>query len=92
MNCSSGWISQDLNAFVSLRFDASVLAFCVDDLSLHFTCFALFIFFKKKKKQTVIAMRLGETESYGACMATQQAMEMESMARDLGVRLDVTGL
>ena len=40
-------VSQDLNAFDSLRFDAPVLALCVDDFPLHFICLAS----KKKKGQ-----------------------------------------
>ena len=36
MNCSCVQASQDLKAFVSLRFDAPVLALCVDDFPLHF--------------------------------------------------------
>ena len=38
----------DEHFFVSLRFDAPVLAHCVDDLPLHFICFA------QKKKNTAL--------------------------------------
>ena len=37
-------VSQELKAFVSLRFDAPVLALCVDGFPLHF------IYFASKKK------------------------------------------
>ena len=37
--------------------------------------------------RTVIAMSPREAELSAACVATQQAMEAESMARELGVRL-----
>ena len=40
------------------------------------------------KDQTVIAMGSGDTELYAACMATQQAMGTDSVARELGLRLD----
>ena len=42
--------------------------------------------------QTVIAMSSGEAELYVACMAAQQAMGTENMARELGVHLDATEL
>ena len=42
--------------------------------------------------QTVIAMSCGEAELYVACMAAQQAMGTENMARELGVHLDATEL
>ena len=38
--------------------------------------------------QTVIALSSGEAELNDACMATQQAMGTESMARELGARLN----
>ena len=38
---------------------------------------------------TVIATSPGDAVLHAACMATLQAMETESMARELGVRLDV---
>ena len=37
--------------------------------------------------QTVIAMSSGEAELYAACMAAQQAMGTENMARESGVHL-----
>ena len=42
--------------------------------------------------QKVIALSSGEEQLYAARMATQQAMETESMARELGVRLDTMEL
>ena len=44
------------------------------------------------KDQTVIALSSGEAELYAACMAAQQAMGKEKMARDLGVHLDAMEL
>ena len=40
----------------------------------------------------VIAVSSGEAQLFAAYMATQQAMGTESMARELGVRLDVMEL
>ena len=37
------------------------------------------------KDQSVIALSSGEAELYAACMAAQQAMGIESMAREQGV-------
>ena len=44
------------------------------------------------KDQTVIAMSSGEAELHAACMAAQQAMGTENMARELGVHLDAMEL
>ena len=40
------------------------------------------------KHQTVIATCSGEVELYAACMAAQQAMGTENVARELGLSLD----
>ena len=42
--------------------------------------------------QTVVAMSSGETELYAVCMAAEQAMGTDSMARELGVSLDAMEL
>ena len=44
------------------------------------------------KDQSVIAMSSGEAELYAACMAAQQAMGMENLAREQGVDLDTMEL
>ena len=44
------------------------------------------------KDQTVIAMSSGEAELHAACMAAQQAMGTENMAREVGVHLDTMEL
>ena len=42
--------------------------------------------------ETVIAMSSGEGELYAACMAAQQAIRTENMARELGLHLDAMEL
>ena len=44
------------------------------------------------KDQSVIALSSGEAELHAACMAAQQAMGIESMAREQGVDLDAMEL
>ena len=44
------------------------------------------------KDQTVIAMSSGEAELYAACMAAQQAMGTENIAREFGAHLDAMEL
>ena len=44
------------------------------------------------KDQSVIALSSGEAELYAACMSAQQAMGIESMAREQGVDLDAMEL
>ena len=44
------------------------------------------------KDQSVIALSSGEAELYAACMAAQQAMGIENMAREQGVDLDAMEL
>ena len=44
------------------------------------------------KDQSAVALTSGEAELYAACMAAQQAMGMESMAREQGINLDTMEL